>query len=260
MNAAGRVLETVDKALGANYARDVAALKVWAKAFDLSLEDERLEDAVVECLQAVRSEVDLIELQLKVQNVPEDCFRQLIVSLRNCSSPSRLHSQWSATSDDLAKPNIRLALRWADWALQNTSENRLIPEEVSSLVSELDALEKLANESGLSEYLREFVTRQLAVVRRALRLYPIQGRKPIEDAVRMVAGSCSLERTEIEAQLRDAPSTVKSAMSKFGSVIEKTAKVADNLSKIKKAGEGAFSLAQAMGPAVLTLMRSINNS
>ena len=76
--------------------------------------------------------------------------------------------------------------------------------------------------------------------------------KPIEEALHQVAGAYTVEKSRVEAEHAQASEPAKSLFVRAGAVIKKTAEVADNLDKIRKAGEGAYTLAASVGPLLLT--------
>jgi hypothetical protein len=119
-------------------------------------------------------------------------------------------------------------------------------------------LEESLQKTDISPYLRNFVQRQIDAIRSALKLYPVRGVKPIEEAARQIVGSCSLEAQIIAKEYSKASEPAKSAFTRVGEFIEKTAKIADNLDKIRKAGESAYTLASNVGPFLLTLGQNLS--
>ena len=85
-----------------------------------------------------------------------------------------------------------------------------------------------------------------------MKLYRVQGVKPIEEALHQVAGAYTVEKTRVEAEHAKASEPAKSLLARTGAAIKKTAEIADSLDKIRKAGEGAYTLAASVGPMLLT--------
>lgn len=75
----------------------------------------------------------------------------------------------------------------------------------------------------------------------------------MEEALQKVAGACVIERPRVEADAAKASAPAKGVLARASATIEKIAKTADQLDKIRKAGEGAYTLAATVGPAVLAL-------
>ena len=109
----------------------------------------------------------------------------------------------------------------------------------------------------MSPYLRDFVQRQIAAIRAALRVYHVRGVKPIEEALQKVAGAYTIEKARVEAEHAQASEPAKSVFARVSSAIEKTAKIADQLDKIRKAGEGLYTLGATVGPVLLGLAPSV---
>lgn len=85
----------------------------------------------------------------------------------------------------------------------------------------------------------------------ALRVYGVQGARPLQDALQKVAGAYTVERARVEAEHATAPEAAQSLFAKASGVIKKTADLCDNLSKVGKFGEQAWTLAGTVGPLVL---------
>ena len=65
MNTAGRLLSVYDRLVGKSRDHSVVMVKVWADVFDLPQDSPHLEDDVVTCLQAMRSEIELLRSKLQ---------------------------------------------------------------------------------------------------------------------------------------------------------------------------------------------------
>ncbi|MCA0175760.1 MAG: hypothetical protein LCH73_05650 [Proteobacteria bacterium] len=257
MNSAGRLLEIYVRLLNINSGgNDVSMTKRWAQVFDLPTEDPTIEDDVVTCLQALRAELDLLKAKLEARGVSDSLLQPGFARLRHISSTAILNSGWSGNREDAARPENRIPFMWANWVLRDEDEDDMPANEMAQLRAELDSLEKSLSETDMSPYLRGFVQRQVDTIRTALKVYQAQGVKPIETALQQVAGAYIVERPRIEAENAKASEPARSVLARAGTIIEKIAKVADNLDKIKKAGEGAYTIAATIGPAMLHWVQS----
>lgn len=252
MNAAGRILSIYDKLIGKAGPHDQPMVRVWAQVFGLSPDAPHIEDDVVICLQALRSEIDLLRSKLLERGAPDALMHPGLPRLRNATSTVYLNSQWAGIRDETSRPENRVFLLWANWTLRDEDEVDMPADELMALQSELDALEKSLQETDMTPYLRGFIRRQIEAIRMALRVYGVQGVKPIEEALHQVAGAYTIEKARVEAECSQASEPAKSVFARAGTLIEKTAKVADNLDKIRKAGEGIYTLAAGVGPILLS--------
>lgn len=255
MNSAGRILAIYDRLVRCDRGTGTPMHKVWADVFGLQLDGPHLEDEVVTCLQALRSEIDLLRSRLAENDIPEDLMHPGVTRLRNITSTTYINNEWRGLADEVSRPENRLSIAWAKWALRDEDEDDMPAEEMAALLSELDSLESSLKQAEMTQYLRAFIQRQLESIRAALRIYRVQGVKPIEEALHQVAGACMLQKSRIESEYAAADEPTRSVIKRTGEVIEKTAKVADNLDKIRKFGEGAWSLASNVGPLLLTLVK-----
>lgn len=228
-------------------------LKIWTTVFELPEEGLNLEDAVVTCLQATRSEIELLRSRLLSIDVAEDMMSPGLPRLRNYTSTTALNSGWNNFREEAIRPENRLFLVWANWALRDDVEDDMSANDLATLTGELDSLEKSLNESDMTSYLRGFVQRQIDVIRGALRVYRVQGVRPIEEALKQVAGAYTVDKVRVESEHEKASESTKSVVQKVGAFIEKTAKIADQLDKIRKAADGAVTLASTVGPTLIAI-------
>ena len=257
MNTAGRLLSIYTRLVGSGRANDLPMVKVWGEVFELPIDSPHLEDDVVTCLQAMRSEMDLLQARLAAMGVPEDLTQTAMRRFRNTASTVYLNQSWGGLRDEASKPENGLAFKWANWALRDENEDDMAPEELTALRNELDSLEQSLQDTEMSPYLRDFVQRQIAAIRAALRVYHVRGVKPIEEALQKVAGAYTIEKARVEAEHAQASEPAKSVFARVSSAIEKTAKIADQLDKIRKAGEGLYTLGATVGPVLLGLAPSV---
>lgn len=252
MNTAGRLLSIYDSLVRKGHNTDVAMVKLWAEVFELQPDGPHLEDDVVTCLQAMRSEMELLRSKLQAIGVDENLMHPGFARFRNISSPAYINSAWKGLREGATKPENRLPFAWANWVLRDESEEDMPAEELAELRSELDSLETSLQNTEMTPYLRSFIQRQLDAIRSALKVYRVQGVKPLEEALHQVAGAYTVEKSRVEAEHAQASEPTKNLFARAGAVIKKTAEVADNLDKIRKAGEGAYTLAASVGPLLLT--------
>lgn len=256
MNTAGRLLSIYDRLIGRGRSNDMAMLNVWADVFELPTSSRHLEDDVVTCLQALRAEMELLRAKLLALDIQDELMQPGMARFRKVASPTHLNAGWNGLWEEASKPENRLAFLWANWALRDQDEEDMSSEELSGLQGELDALEQSLQDADMSAYLRDFVQRQIDAIRTALRVYRVQGVKPIEKALQQVAGAYTIEKSKVQEEYAMASEPAKDVLARVGGVIEKTAKVAENLDKIKKAGEGAWSLVSTVAPLLISYFKS----
>ena len=104
----------------------------------------------------------------------------------------------------------------------------------------------------MSPYLHDFIQRQVDTIRAALRVYRVQGARPLKDAMRKVVGDLQVDDKRLRAEAAEASDEAKGVLRQAGEVIEKTAEVCDNLDKIGKLVERGWTLASTVGPFLLS--------
>ena len=249
MNPAARLLAIYDAL--AQQGPDQPLMQMWAKVFGLDVSSPHLEDDVTACVVALRQQIDFARMRLSAHSVPPELTNPGFNNLKNVASPGHLHASWKNHRDSILRPDARQAFTWAAWVLRDEAEDDMPPEELSTLRAELESLEDRLRQTEMSQYLRDFVQRQVDTIRAALRVYGVQGVRPVQDALRKVVGDYAVEKARVDAEYAVAPNEAKGIFAKASETIKKTAEVCDNLDKIKKAGGQVFSLATAVGPLVL---------
>ncbi|MFG6464016.1 hypothetical protein ACG04Q_20760 [Roseateles sp. DXS20W] len=249
MNAASRLLRIYDRLM--QQTAEQSTLNAWAGAFDVALDRPHLEDEVTTLLMGLRSEVNFARARLDAHGVPTGLTSPSFERMSQYASPGHIHSPWKNHVGNLHTPDVRKILEWAAWALREEDEADMSAEELTVLEGELAALEAALGETDMAPYLRDFVRKQVETIRGALRMYGVQGVKPVQDALQKVAGAYKTQEKVIEKTVAAAPEEAKGLFAKAAGVIEKVAKVSDNLSKIKKGGEEAYAIGTAVSAVLL---------
>lgn len=252
MNPAARLHRIYDKlvALG----NDAPMVSIWADVFDIDKKNPHHEDDVTACVMALRSEILLTRKRLDEIGAPANLTSPGFERLSTVAAPGRLHSKWHGHRGNLILPECKKVFEWAEWTLRDEAEPDMSADNMKELQDELASLEAALKDAEVSQYLRDFIQRQVETIRAALRVYEVQGARPLQDALQKVAGAYTVERTRVEAEHAAAPEAVKGLFAKASGVIKKTADMCDNLGKIGKFGEQAWTLAGTVGPLVLPYM------
>lgn len=252
MNPAARLLDIYDKLC--HQSNDYQMVQTWADVFGIDKESPHCEDDVTACVVALRAEIAFTRVRLDSYSVEAHLTSPGFERLKNVAAPGQLHQKWHGHRGNIQPPECRKVFEWAAWALRDEDEGDMPAEDMTGLRAELESLENSLRETEMSTYLRDFIQRQVDTIRAALRVYGVQGARPLQEALQKVAGAYTLERARVEAEHSAAPETAKGVFAKAGRVIKKTAEVCDNLDKVKKFGEGAWTLAATVGPLVLTYL------
>lgn len=154
MNTAGRILSICDRLTGGARGNDVSMVKVWAEVFELAPDSPSIEDDVVTCLQAMRSEIELLRSKLTAMGAPEDLMQPGIDRLRNVTSTAYIHVGWGSLRDEASKPENRLAFMWANWVLRSEDEDDMPTDELATLRGELDSLEASLLSTDMTPYIQ----------------------------------------------------------------------------------------------------------
>lgn len=249
MNAGARLHRIYDKL--AAQVTDQVMVQTWAEVFALDKANPHLEDEVANLVMALRSEIKFARERLDAYGVPANLTSPGFDRLTHVASPGQLHSGWNGHRGNIQPPECRKVFEWVEWALREEDEADMSAEEMQHLRSELDALESSLSEADMAPYLRDFIKRQVDTIRSALRMYGVQGVKPIQDALQKVAGAYKTQEKPLAQAYEAANAPAKSVFERASGVVDRVAKVSDNLCKIKKAGEEAIAVGSAVSALVL---------
>ncbi len=249
MNSAARLYRIYDKL--AAQPNDFQLVQTWADVFGIDKASPHCEDDVAACVMALRAEIAFARQRLDAHGVPANLTSPGFERLRNVAAPGQLHSQWHGHRGNIQPAECRKVFEWAAWALRDEDEPDMPPEDMKELQAELDSLEVAVRDTELPPFLRDFIQRQVETIRAALRVYGVQGSRPLQDALQQVAGAYKTQEKPLAQAFEAAPEKAKGLFARTGEVVEKTAKVCDNLDKMGKLGERAWTLASAVGPLVL---------
>lgn len=249
MNSGARLHRIYDKL--AAQVTDLQMVQIWAEVFSLDKSSPHLEDEVANLVMALRSEIKFARERLNAYGVPANLTHPGFDRLTQVASPGQLHSGWNGHRGNIQPPECRKVFEWVEWALREEDEADMSDEEMRQLRSELDSLEASLRETDMAPYLREFIQRQVETIRTALRMYGVQGVKPVREALQQVAGAYKTQEKPLAQAYETAKPPAKGLFERASGVVDRVAKVSDNLCKIKKAGDEAIAVGSAVSALVL---------
>lgn len=249
MNPASRILAIYDKAMGFPEAPGVTILKLWGSVFGIADEANHThEDEITAALMALRGEVDLACARLAEIGCPERLYVGYFNRVRNLASATLLPQDWSSHRRGL-QSDIRLSLEWASWSLPK-EEEQLPADDLAALIAELDAIEQSLPNIELSSHLRGFISRQIDLIRSALRHYNISGIAQVEDALEQAVGAFTRSKAVIVADADKSGAEGNDVLKRFTGAIGRIADTADKVDKIRKGGESAVGIGRAVAAAL----------
>ncbi len=249
MNSGARLHRIYDKL--AAQVTDQPMVQTWAEVFSLDKSSPHLEDEVANLVMALRSEIKFARERLDAYGVPANLTSPGFDRLTQVASPGQLHSGWNGHRGNIQPPECRKVFEWVEWALLEEDEADMSDEEMQQLRFELDSLEASLRETDMAPYLREFIQRQIETIRTALRMYGVQGVRPVQEALQKVAGAYKTQEKPLAQAYETAKPPAKGLFERVSGVVDRIAKVSDNLCKIKKAGEEAIAVGSAVSALVL---------
>jgi len=232
MNAGARLHRIYDCLAG--QPMDQSMVQIWADVFDIDKTRPSLEDDVTGLFMALRSEIKFARERLDAYGVPLHLTSPAFERLSQVASPGQLHAGWNGHRGNIQPPESRKVFEWVEWTLREENEGDMSDEELQQLSSELDSFDSALREADMAPYLRDFIQRQIDTIRAALRMYGVQGVKPIQDALQKVAGAYKTQEKPLAQAYEAANPLTKNLFERASGVVDRVAKISDNLCKIKK--------------------------
>jgi len=248
MNVGERLLRNFDLLM--RQPEDAQMLHAWAAVFEVETNTPHLEEEMSFLVLGLRREIALARERLDLLDVPADLTHPVFSRLHDVASPTQFLAPWRSHRGNLTPPECRKIFDWVTWALREEAEADMEAEAMSALVDELKDLENALADASVPGHLRAFINRQIKTIRNALRMYRVRGVAPIQEALATVAGEFVVKDQVLQQNLGAGTAPAKSAISRIASTVDKLAKLADNLSKVKKGIEDAAAIGVSVSAVV----------
>lgn len=244
-NSAGRILEIVNRAQPSS---NKSAIDGWADVFEVPETVTGLErqHEVSKLLGVLTQEIRSMERQLRSHGVGDELIGNYVDQLAQSAAIGNLGNHWQNLVTNHLGSEVRLSLRWFNYVLP---EEKLAAsaEDLQQLEELLADLEEKARSEGIPPSLADFIHRQVAAVRDALRQYPIGGPVALRSATRQMAADIALDEDEIRHAARDGdPQSVAATGDSLKRVWKKATEVAGDVEKFAKAGKAVLDLGESM--------------
>jgi hypothetical protein len=238
MNPAERVLQLVEHFK--SWPQDKSVMDGWMNFLGVEVGEDG-EHAVHTAVLAFQQEIRAIRQALVGEmQAPDQLFRACSETLRNGFSPQTLHHQWQGLSQSILAPQVELSLRWASWTFRARQEAPLDEAILESLRTQLSEIEELLSKAGASAQMTLTLSQIAVALRDALALYKVKGVAPLQEAVQQAVGAINSSPTELRKEAQAGSEEARTVIAKVFKVIGTAAKVTDDVSKIKKFGEGVY--------------------
>lgn len=216
----------------------------WFRVLDLDRSSPTREEDAIAGMQAALAEVRGVEHLLSGLNAPPDLFAVASKRLRTMLSPANAR----AAAKDHMQPQLhgetRIVLRWAAWVLREFNQPDIEESALQTLLESIDEQEELVRAGGLSPYIRDLLMRQIADLRRAVRLYAVQGSAPVQDAYnKSVTALATVPKDVVESSTEaDAQAVRKSrdVLEQVGKVSRAGTDLLNFLTNVANAGQSAI--------------------
>jgi hypothetical protein len=246
MNSPARLLAILTKMLSSPVDQNVSAHQTWARIFEIDETDEYTRhDLLVATLQGVRAELDLGTAALESKGISPALYVDQFNRFRVVISPAHYNTIWAGLVGNINPPDTRLAFAWAAEVVPD-DEAELPSEDRSALLSEIETLLAELNDAQLPSAMRAFISKQLQTIKAALRMYDVQGPKPISDAISNAMGAAVLARTSLKEEVASATPAARGFMERANAVITKTVNALDLAEKMKKGSTAFLEMAEGV--------------
>lgn len=203
-NGAKRLLEILTKAKDGSVA-NTPPLPAWGKVFgiidrggDVIHENEEFE--VAHCLVELRQLINDIENQLRsIEGLDLELYLEPFPRIRNvCRLAALVHGSLGQTMNQLSPSDLTVLKFCANELSKHYSEPVVDEQWLKEFAAQVDALFDEVKESDLIKDLKDFLLKQLEIIRRAIQEYRIRGVERLKEALERVAGSLILHEDLIK--------------------------------------------------------------
>lgn len=242
-NSAARLARLFAKAMSASQQK--STLDAWAFAFDLTESAQGLDltHEVTEMLVETTRELRSMSTLLADLGVPEGLLSYYVTYPEQAMIATNLSAPWGTTISNYMKGEVLLSLAWYSYILPEEASTTST-EELIALTELLAELEETLKAPGLPRFIVDTISKHLAAIRRAIRLCPVKGTRPMKDAARALITDIQIDQDEIRSA---AESADKTAMNRVAGglykVWKKTAEVAGDAEKLMKTGQQLIEVA-----------------
>ncbi len=181
-NAAYRVKNIFEQALGLRVQNNDDALHVWATVLNVKDDDEnKLAAEVIHRLTHLREQLEMVRSGMKTQEYASNLYDKEIQILLSTTAVRTIRATWHNNHARWVKPEVRKAMQF--WPQILVSDEEPIDEgELEKTLSGLLEFRKDVETSDLPDSVRTFILEQLAIIERAFHLYDIIGAKAFGEA------------------------------------------------------------------------------
>ncbi|MBS0347565.1 MAG: hypothetical protein JSR69_14040 [Proteobacteria bacterium] len=222
-----------------------STLDAWAFAFDLAESAQGLDltHEVTDMLVATTRELRSMRALLADFGVPESLLSYYVTYPEQAMTATNLSAPWGTTISNYMKDEVMLSFAWYSYVLPEEASTTT-DEELSALKELLVELEEALKAPGLPRFIVDTISKHLEGIRRAIRLCPVQGTKPMKDAARALITDIQIDQDEIRSAAENADETAMNRLAGgLYKVWKKTAEVAGDAEKVIKTGQHLLEIA-----------------
>jgi hypothetical protein len=224
-NSASRLYDILS--LASKQSSNESCFIFWSNFFKISKEDgnERAYETVG-LIRLLLSEVDETRRKMKGTQFSEAVYDDALNVVKKICSVEHLYNAWEHFRPSLTK-DVLLSIRVCAEALPN-EEEQIDADELTTLSKEIDELWKNVEEQQLPDELKAFVFRQLELIKKAIREYPVVGLRAFSNAEREMMLHYAMNVSIVKEN------SSKPEVQKLGKIWGKIKKFIDEFGKILK--------------------------
>lgn len=101
--------------------------------------------------------------------------------------------------------------------------------------------------------MKAFVVGQIKLIRAALKLYPVLGKRPVDEALERCVGAMTKEQHTLSTELETAEPAAAGSFARFAGALSKVADAADKVDRIRKGFDSASGMVRTVADAISNL-------
>ncbi|RUO68354.1 hypothetical protein [Idiomarina ramblicola] len=216
-NSAGRILRIIDKCRSGQTNRQ--QYLVWADVFGLDKEDNH---SITSFLKLAFHELEVIQIEAEEQRIPSHLYKDTLARLEDLMNARNLSEAWSQKGNKITEGSLR-DLAWLAFNLNEDSD--VSGDDVKSLLSEINELEKLLDQQSFSPAQENFLKSQIGILKQGLKAFNVQGEKAVCDAVKKAVVDIPMSEDADEALRGDGKDS--EPMNRYRKIMRRAATVSN---------------------------------
>ena len=168
--------------------RQHSAMKMWAEVFEIDLEEPSGDTLLIVQLANLRGLVDDVKSKVLAEEVKNSLYLKHFDKIEAATRFDQLGAAWSGSENQLTEAAMDGLEHCAELLSKSYAESD-ISEEILAIKDNVDELSEEVLASDLDPEIRDFILKELEMIRRGIFDYRTRGAAGLKDSIAMAVGT-----------------------------------------------------------------------